>query len=305
MEIELEMIEVRIQQAASDISILQNYINVNKNIGFNNSARLLEVIAIKFFQISEVADLSSMNQISVNFPAIDAADNIKKIAVQTTSVADTRKVRKTISAFEKVNDSGKSLSQSYDKLYILGFCRAVKVKNIPSFCEVLSPSFFLDRLLEMNSESKIQNLIDSIRQHSDYSSLHPYSDPECLQVVLRVISRNAIKHRMYCEGNLTDMTRGLREISELIGKGTVGGREMSKPMHSFEDHNISSFLISVLDRIGRINGIINSAEIPDAGIVNLSMQDMEFIDGLKHEISSLSMRMAETYNFEIPLEMHD
>lgn len=246
-----------------------------------------------------------MNLIKVNFPSIDAADDIKRIAVQTTSVADTRKVAKTLAAFNKEDGNGVSLRHYYDKLYIFGFCKAVKVKNIPDYCEVIDPAYFVDKILRTNSEDKIQELIDTIRQHSDYSKIHPYSDADCLKVILRVISRNAIRHSMHYEGSLSDMTKGLKEISELIGKGSIGRKEMSKAMHAFEDHRISDFLIKVLDKIGRINKIINGSVSPGFDIVNLSMEDMKDIDSLKQEISELSMRIAHSYCIDIPLAMHD
>lgn len=304
-DLEEKMIETKISQLASDIAILQNYINLNKSIGFNNSARLLEVIAIKFFQFTDIANLKNMNQIKVNYPSIDAADNIEKIAVQTTSVADTRKVNETLAAFTKKNDKGKCLGDYYKELYIFGFCKASKVKNVPEFCKVVGPAFFLEKILELNDELKVQSLIDAIRQHSEYSSIHPYSDIDCLQVILRVISRNAIKHRMYCEGSLSDMTRGLNEISELIGKGAIGESKMSKPMHAFKDSRISDFLIHTLDKIGRISGIINSAALPKFDIVCLDFDKLSAIDALKQEISLSAMEIARIYDLDIPLAMHD
>lgn len=299
------MIEAKISQVANDISILQNYVNLNKEIGFNNSARLLEVIAIKLFKLAEIADLKNMNQIKVNFPSIDAADDLKGVAVQTTSVADTRKVNKTLAAFNKEDNNGVSLRQSYNKLYIFGFCRTAKMKDIPNYCELVGPSYFLDKLLEMNSEDKIQELIDTIRQHSEYSKIHPYDDISCLKVVLQAISRNAVKHPMHCEGNLRDMTKGLKEISELIGKGSIGKKEMSKAMHAFEDQRISTFLIYTLDKIGRIEKIVNSAALPGSDVVYLEMKDMEDIDLIKQEISKSSMEIASRYRLDIPLAMHD
>lgn len=299
------MIRAKLSQVTNDISILQNYISLNKEAGFNDSARLLEVIAIKLFQLTGIAEMKNLNQIMVNFPAIDAADNIKRVAVQTTSVADARKVRKTILAFNKKNSKGVSLRNSYDKLYIFGFCKASRVKDAPDYCEVIGPAYFLDKLVDMNSEAKIQELIDIIRQHSDYSKIHPYDDVSCLEVVLRVIGRNAIKHRMHAEGSVNDMTKGLKEISELIGKGSVGGREMSKAMHAFEDENISAFLIQVLDKVGRIIKIVNTAASPGVDFVCLDMKDMDDVDSLKQEISKSAIEIARCYDLNIPLAMHD
>ncbi|WP_446496019.1 hypothetical protein [Escherichia coli] len=61
-------------------------------------------------------------------------------------------------------------------------------------------------------------MIDAIRRHHDYTSLHPWSDKDSLEIILNIINRNAIKHRMSCEGSLSDMLTGLKEINEVITK---------------------------------------------------------------------------------------
>lgn len=108
------MIESLINNLNQDIALLQLRINRDKDAGFNNMARLLESMSIQFFKAAGIANLISKNQIQVNFPAIDAADDNKNggIAVQVTSVADVKKINKTIATFEKKDAGGKCLKDS-------------------------------------------------------------------------------------------------------------------------------------------------------------------------------------------------
>ena len=299
------MIESLIRNLNQDIALLQRRIERDKDIGFNDMARLLESMSIQFFKAIGIANLKSKNQIRVNFPAIDAADDDKHggIAVQVTSVADAQKIRKTIETFEKKDGSGKCLKDDYATLYIFGFCKASKRATVPSYCQVVGPGFFVDKLVDLSDEEKVQTIIHSIRRQVDYSSIHPYDDIECLRIVLSYISRNAVRHYMSSGGNLDDMTKGLREISELIGKGTVNGKERSKAHHEFEDQEIGEFLRNVLNQIGGITAIINRAN--HNGFVCLDQRDMVAIDEKKQSIATLAQHIAARYSIAMSFAMHE
>ncbi|MCV5768178.1 hypothetical protein OFN22_32325, partial [Escherichia coli] len=79
---------------------------------------------------------------------------------------------------------------------------------------------------------------DAIRRHHDYTSLHPWSDKDSLEIILNIINRNAIKHRMSCEGSLSDMIAGLKEINEVITKGTIQRKQRSKSISDFKDQSM-------------------------------------------------------------------
>lgn len=299
------MIESLIKNLNQDIALLQLRINRDKDAGFNNMARLLESMSIQFFKAVGIANLKSKNQIRVNFPAIDSADDDKSggIAAQVTSVADVKKINKTIATFEKKDAVGKCLKDDYATLYIFGFCKASKTAAVPGYCQVVDPSFFVNKLIDLDDEEKVQAIIDSVRRHVDYSSIHPYDDIECLKIVLGYVGRNAVRHRMYCEGNVDDMTKGLKEISELIGKGTVNGKQKSKAHHEFEDQEIGKFLRHVLSQIGEITAMVNRAN--RNGSVCLNQQDMMKIDGLKQSIAVSAQDIAARNGIVTPLDMHE
>jgi hypothetical protein len=294
------LIESLIKNLNQDIAILQRRIERDKDVG--DMARLLESMSIQFFKAIGIPNLESKNQIRVNFPAIDAADDHAGIAVQVTSVADATKIKKTISVFEKKDADGKCLKDGYTTLYIFGFCKASKTATIPGYCQVIGPDFFINKLIDFDDEEKVQAAIDSIRHHVDYSSIHPYDDIECLKIILSYVDRNAIRHYMCCEGSLDDMTKGLKEVSELIGKGTVNRREKSKALHEFSDQDIANFLREVLNQIGGITAIINHAN--EGGFVYLDQESMSAIDKRKQSITVSAQHIAAKYGITMSLGMH-
>ncbi|MDN4571841.1 regulator of acetyl CoA synthetase [Pandoraea cepalis] len=301
------MLEALIKNLSQDIAVMQRHIELGKDAGFNDTSRLLEVLTIQFFKSLGIADLVRTDQLRTNFPAIDAADKIKSggIAVQVTSVADAAKVKKTIDAFEKKAPNGTSIKDSFAKLYIFGFCKHTKRAKVPTYCEVIGPGFLVDRLVDLGDEVPVQEISDAIRRHLDYRSIHPYDDVACLRIALGYISRNAVRHFMSCEGDVNDMTRGLNEITELIGKGTVNRKEKSKAHHEFLDDNIASFLRFVMDQIGRITAIVNRRRLPGRSFVCLEQGDMQAIDELKQSIASSAQSIATTYGVSgIHLGMH-
>jgi hypothetical protein len=289
-----------------DIALLKLRIEQDKDVGFNNLARLLESMSITCFRALDIADLKSKQQIKVNFPAIDSSDDDKDggIALQVTSVADAKKIRDTIAAFEKKDATGKSIKDGYAKLYILGFCKASKTAKVPPYCEVIDPSFLVTRLIDADDENKIQMVLDSVRRQTNYPSLHPYSDIECLKIMLVGIGRNAIRHRMEAEGDVKKMTAGLNEVSELIGKGSINSKIKSKALSEIQDPKIQKFLLGVLNSIGKITAIVHTASRDD-GFVYLNDKNMESIDKQKHAITKSAMQIAAAYGIDMPLEMHE
>jgi hypothetical protein len=299
------LIESLIKNLNQDVALLQLSIERDKDAGFNNMARLLESISIQFFKAVGIANLKNKNQIRVNFPAIDVADDDQDggIAVQVTSVAGTAKINRTIAAFEKKDAAGKCLKDEYTTLYIFGFCKASRSVTVPNYCHVVGPSFFINRLIDLNDEERVQMIIDSVRHHVDYSAVHPYDDIECLKIALGYVARNAVRHYISCEGNVDDMTKGLREVSELIGKGTVNGKHKSKAHHEFEDQEIGEFLRHVLGQIGGITAIVHRASRD--GFVCLSQQHMMAIDEQKRSIVLAAQRIAARHGIAMSLGMHE
>ena len=118
------MIAPVISNLQKDIALLQLYIEQRKQTGFHDMERMIESLTIYMFRALKMGGTGkTMNQIKVNFPAIDLADNKNMIAVQVTTKATPAKIKKQSQPLKR-NKSGKSLKDIYPFLYILGFVKA-------------------------------------------------------------------------------------------------------------------------------------------------------------------------------------
>lgn len=258
--------------------------------------RMLEAFTTRVFRALSLAELKNMNQLRMNFPAIDLADDDKRVAVQVTSNASPAKIRKTIEKFEKTGVKSLNLCTKYDTLYIFGFCKLTEIP-VPGYCRLMSTSTVVNHLIENADEDSIHDVLEAIHRHQSYSSLHPWNDKDSLEIVLNLINRNAIKHRMSCEGMLANMTTGLNEISELIGKGTVNRKERSKSISDFADDCIKQFLRDVMDNITSILAVVNASS--RGGYVNVPFAGMQQIDLIKQRIADDASMIARQYGIKI------
>ncbi len=258
-------------------------------------ARMLEPLFIRLFRIVEGFNLVNQNTIKKNFPAIDLADDAERVSVQVTSNATTQKIKETIETFKNHLLKGK-----YDKLFIVGFCDAKKTKCYPNVT-VWDMDDIVNRLIDNGSEADVQKAIDAIRRHSDYSKLHPYEENACLEIILNCIDRNAIKHRMICEGSYDLMVAGLNEITELITTGGVGGWSKGRSLDNFQNQEIKSFLTKTKNLISDILVIVNSSR--QHGFVYINHEGMAEIDRLKELVADEANRIAKLHGINISVSL--
>lgn len=290
------LIESLVRNLQADIALLQRYMERRAGIGFNEMSPILEAMTIPLFRAWKGCELEDMNQIKVNYPAIDLAD--EKTAVQVTSNATPGKVTKTITAYE-----AKDLHQKYEHLYILGFSKASHPANLPAYCTVVGIDPIVRDLLFRANEEDVEQVLNAVQRHAQYSSLHPWSDRDCLEIVLNYVDRNAVKHSMGVEGSATLMVQGLNEISELIGKGQVNRKAKSKSLDEFSDAGIKAYLRTVKDLISDITAIVHGARVDGHDFVYLDHAQSEAIDSLKTKIAELSNQIARNYGIPIDISL--
>ncbi len=291
------MLQQTIQNLIYDISLIQQYIKTSQESGFNDMTRILESISIKVFNATHKLNLINKNQLNPNFPAIDLADDVKKIAIQVTTNADAKKIKHTVKQFEKFK-----LNNQYQELYIFGFLKCTNFKDYPSYCKVIKVSDLISLITDMNDEEIVQEIIDIVQQHSDFSRIHPYDDLDCLKIILNYIDRNAIKHKIYCEGSYSNMIKGLNEISELIGKGTVNKKTKSKSIDDFGDNNIKKFLQNIKNELGKITAILNQSRQQEGDFVYIEDTNFHKIDDIKLNIIKLSNEISDKYKCDLHIE---
>ncbi len=292
------MLETTLINLNADISILQRHIALNQATGLTNMLRLLESMSIALFRSSHGYDLKNKNLEIANYPAVDLVDDQKRVAIQVTSNADAKKVKHTIKQFQK-----HGLFKEYDKLIIFGFLKQTPSTNFPAYCEVIGVETLIAMVMDKNDEATVQRVVDAIEQHVDYSGLHPYTDENCLSVVLHCVDRNAIKHPMYCEGSHSDMMTGLNEITELISKGTINGKTRNKSLDQFADLKIQQFLTNIRHEISKISSIINQHRMHSHDMVCIPHGDFQKIDTIKRKILSIANNAAKYAQLNIKLSM--
>ncbi len=291
------MVSALLSNLQHDIALLQKYIESRQAVGFHDMERLLEGLFIHILNATFDFQLTNKNQLKVNFPAIDLADDERRISVQVTTNASKAKIAATIDKFELLK-----MSTAYDQLYIVGFCKAAKFNSTKNII-VYGMDKIVGLLADKGDAEKIQDVIDAIRQHHDYDKIHPYDDVKCLEIVINCIDRNAVKHSIRCEGSYTDMVKGLNEITELITKGKIGRRSKSKSLDDYKDPNIRSYLQGVKNTISDILVIINTRRQGD--FVYLNDVDMEKIDFLKREIIDTTINFSKKFNIPIVLAFRE
>lgn len=289
------MLQQVINNLLQDVSLVQRYILNSQDAGFNDMTRLLEGLAIKLFNASHGLTLINKNQLAPNFPAIDLADDDRETAVQVTSNASSAKISHTLSKFKE-----HELDLKYNRLIIHGFVDYVKPKKLPSFCTVVGVGDIVSAVADKNDEELVQELVDALQQHTDFSRIHPYDDRNCLEIVLRCVDRNAIKHHMPVEGSYKDMVKGLNEITELISKGTIGRKSKSKSVDAFQDAEMIDYMIKTRDRIGQIIAIVNKSRV-NGDFVDLQGAQRGKIDALKRQIIGLSNGIAASNGIKLSI----
>lgn len=298
------MFDGAIRNLQSSISLLQLYILNRQKAGFKDMERMLEALCSQVFKAIGIGNFVNMNQIKVNFPAIDLADDAKSIAIQVTSNASPAKIKKTIAAFEKKDKSGKSLKDKYVKLYIWGFCKFSTPDNaLPPYCEVVGTEFIIDRLVDLGDTEKVITVFNEIIKHETSLHLHPWQDVDCLKIMLFRINRDAVKHRMMAEGSIEKMIGGLQEITQIITTGKLNGRQESKPYPEFHDIDIQNFLVSTLNNISKIKAIVNARKVSGSEFVFLHHEDNFVIDNIKKTITTEACRIAKKFGIKFEISM--
>ncbi|NMY00846.1 SMEK domain-containing protein [Pseudomonas veronii] len=289
------MLEHTISNLNSHISVLRTYIEINQEVGLNNMLRMLESLSIALFKVTHGYELVNRNLLKSNFPAVDLVDDKRRVAIQVTSNADAKKINHTLAKFKKFD-----LADDYDQLIIFGFVNSSK-KSVPPHCKVLGIADLVQMAMDKHSEEKIQGIIDAIEQHTDFHKIHPYSDKPCLSIILNVIDRNAVKHRMMREGSHQEMVRGLNEITELISKGTIDKKSKGKSIDQFTDHVIVKYLREIRNEIGEICGIINESRVEGHDFIFIPLEQYQEIDKAKKVIIDIANDAAKYAGIDMEL----
>jgi hypothetical protein len=279
----------------TEVTLFADFIERRQRTGITDMPKVFELFARDVFNALEGGQFKDLNRIVVDFPAVDIGDYQKRIAVQATLTADSKKVNKTLAAFQKA-----SLQDEFDRLIVFGAKKAGK-PILPPFCVVMDLTDMLAQLTSAGDPDKVQEVLDSLAKHFDYRDRNPLNDLENLKIVLNFIDRNAVKHSMFCEGPAHEMRKGFNEITELIGKGTVARKRKAKQHDDYTDGAIRDYLTEVKKKVSKILAVVNTNTQNEMTCLN--QQDMREIDDLKEELIELSNNIAASQGINFRMEL--
>ncbi|WMJ81462.1 SMEK domain-containing protein [Clostridium sp. MB40-C1] len=106
-----------IDEIVQYLSILKYYIEIENKIEYFDINKKSEDFFCELLNLVYNLELKNLNKLQVNFPAIDIADNKKRICYQITSTSTIEKIRHTLNKFRE-----KKLYEEYDciNIFILG-----------------------------------------------------------------------------------------------------------------------------------------------------------------------------------------
>lgn len=308
-------IEGYVRNIEKDIALMKVRIADRQKAGFHDMERIVESLVLNLFRAIGYGKIENKNLFKTNYPGIDLAGVTqdieladdspgKSIAVQVTTNATGKKIRKTISQFTKKIENEPSLADQYSTLYIVGFCRHSKIE-VPDFCKVVGTDHFMQGMSDDASLAKAKLVLTELQRHIDYSRLHPWNDRDSLEIMLHTIDRSAVKHLMAGEGRMEDMDKAFKDLVELITTGKISDVQWVKPMVKFDDKIMKRFLSNVKDWISDIQSILYSSVYDDHGHYNLNDEQKLKIDGIKRKIAQASTDIAKTYKIDIAIAVKE
>ena len=261
---------------------IQNYIDQSfTDLTFN-----LETVIKEFLNVFEKENekYENINTMQHNYPAIDLVNKTKDTAIQVTSNADLRKVKKTVAMYQKHKIS-------YSNLIVIGFVKATKA----SLSNVTVHSIdYLIRLARYGTSEQKDKVCEILQRQIPWNSLHPLDDKMCFDVVFDVINRSAVRDNTKCEGHFDKMVDGLFEVKEIITTGKIKGKSIrAKALIEYTD-SVKRHLSEIEFKVSNIIQICNSNKNRrNSNYLDFKRQEIDRIDELKEEIIVKTNSLAD------------
>ena len=279
--------EQEIKNAITRLTFLQLHIQNFAKQSFSDLSFQIEVVVKDLLNVLENADYVNVNRIKHNHPAIELLDEKQRIAIQVTTDASMPKVKHTLEMYKKH-------SMAYDKLIILGFIKKTNAKSPSPFAKIVGIEYLLDKIKSSNYET-IQKVNDILQREIPLHLLNPLDDVMCLEIVLGIIDRNAVRDLTRSEGDYGDMVVGLKKIKEVIHTGRIYGKSIRAKSLSEYQPDIREKLEEIEFSISKIIQIYNRAKNQSSSptFIFLDSRERQDIDDCKQEIADLANQLAK------------
>jgi len=276
----------KLDEIISLITFLQNYIQNNVKQSFTDLTFDLETVIMDFFNVFENDNekYENINFLQHNYPAIDLVNKHKNIAIQVTTNADLRKVRKTIATYEKHN-------LNYTSLIIIGFVKATR-KTLPNV-KIYTSDYLLE-LAKQGTSNQKDNLYEILKRRIPWNSLSPLDDKLCYDIVFDVIDRSAVRDFTFCEGDFNKMVEGLYEIKEIITTGVIKEKSIRAKALVEYSKEVKEQLREIEFYVSNIIQICNANKNRrGADFICLNQDETRQIDNLKEKVIKKSNELAD------------
>ena len=261
---------------------IQNYVNQS----FTDLTFSLENVIKDYLNVFEKATerYENINSLKHNYPAIDLINKSKNIALQITTNADLRKVKKTLETYNRHKIV-------YSNLIVIGFVKSSKA-SVPKV-EIKGVKYLID-LAKFGSSAQKDEVYEILKNQIPWTSLSPRDDKMSFEVVFDVINRSAIRDYTVCEGDFDKMANGLSEVKEIITTGVIKGKSIRAKALVEYTNKINIQLSEIEFYVSQIIQICNSNKNKrNSTFLCLSMNETDEIDNLKEKIINKTNKLAK------------
>ncbi|WKL50437.1 SMEK domain-containing protein [Flavobacterium pectinovorum] len=261
---------------------IQNYVNQS----FTDLTFSLENVIKDYLNVFEKAteQYENINSLKHNYPAIDLINKSKNIALQITTNADLRKVKKTLETYNRHKIV-------YSNLIVIGFVKSSKA-SIPKV-EIKGVKYLID-LAKFGSSAQKDEVYEILKNQIPWTSLSPRDDKMSFEVVFDVINRSAIRDYTVCEGDFDKMANGLSEVKEIITTGVIKGKNIRAKALVEYTNKINTQLSEIELYVSQIIQICNSNKNErNSTFLCLSKNETDEIDDLKEKIINKTNKLAK------------
>lgn len=278
--------EHEIKKAITILTFLQFHVHNYVNQSFSDLSFQIEVVVKDLLDVLENANYTNMNSFSHNYPAIDLLDFNQGVAIQVTTDANMTKVKHTIEVYQKQG-------MNYRELIVLGFIKKTKTQS--QLARIVGIEYLFNKIKSSTFE-KVQKVNEILQREIPLNLLSPLDDITCLEILLGVVDRSAVRDLTRSEGDYGDMVTGLKEIKEIIHTGTIRGKSIRAKSLTEYSPAIRSQLEDLEFSISKIIQIYNRAknQTDSSSFICLDHRDRQAIDDCKQEVVGLANRLARS-----------
>ena len=278
----------KLNEIISLLTFLQKHIQNYVNQSFTDLTFNLENVIKDYLNVFEknTEQYENINFLKHNYPAIDLINKNKDIALQVTTNADLKKVRKTLGTYTKHKIT-------YSNLIVIGFVKATKatLSNV-----TVHGIEYLIELAKFGTSIQKDKVYDILQRQIPLNSLSPLDDKQCFDVVFDVINRNAVRDYTICEGNFDRMLDSLSEVKEIITTGKIKHKNIRAKALVEYTNQIKKQLSEIEFHVSEIIQICNANKNQyNSDFICLSRQETDNIDKLKEKIITKTNKLANDF----------